>query len=130
MTTSDSRNEANQVESLSARAEVELDIPSDLPNPTWVLTAADANSLVRRIAALSRISAKQAVTNPRYGGLVVQLSKGPSDVMLRIRSGIVVISKGAIKSYASDEDRSLERWLLETGRAHVKHDLLEIAERE
>lgn len=115
---------------MPAHCEVELDIFSGMPNPTWILTNAEADSFVRKLAALSRTSAGELSGNLGYRGFIVQCTQGANTQLIRIQNGIVHISKDVTNVYAHDEDRELERWLLTTGRPHLKNGLFQIAERE
>jgi hypothetical protein len=115
---------------MPARTEVELDIFSGMPNPTWVLTTAEAESLARRLAALPRIPACELSTRLGYRGLVVNVSHGGETRLIRVQSGCVHIAEGETTIYASDEGRELERWLIETGRPQLPQNVIEIVERE
>ena len=110
-------------------AEVELDIFSGMPNPTWILTNAEADSFVKQLAALPRTPARELSGNLGYRGFIVQVTKGltRSD---SIQNGNVHISRRVTNIYPHDEERELERWLLNTGKPHLKSDLVEIVERE
>ncbi|OGP25068.1 MAG: hypothetical protein A2038_09545 [Deltaproteobacteria bacterium GWA2_57_13] len=115
---------------MPARGEVELDIFSGMPNPTWILTNAEADRLVKQLAALPRTSARELSGNLGYRGFIVQVTQGADTQLIRIQTGTVHISKGVTNLYARDEDRALERWLLNTGKPHLKSDILQIVERE
>ena len=115
---------------MPARCEVELDIFSGMPNPTWILPNAETESFVKQLAALPRTSARELSGNLGYRGFIVQCTQQASTQLIRIQNGIVHISKGATNVYAYDEDRKLERWLLNTGKPHLKNDLFQIAEGE
>jgi hypothetical protein len=117
-------------ESMPARCEVEFDIFSGMPNPTWILTDAEADSFMKQLAALPRTSAKELSGNLGYRGFIVQCTQGANTQLIHIQNGIVYISKGVTNVYACDEDRGLERWLLNTGGPHLKNELFQIAERE
>jgi hypothetical protein len=113
-----------------ARTEVELDIFSGMPNPTWVLTTAEAESLARRLAALPRISARELSARLGYRGLVVKATNGAETRMIWVQSGCVHIAEGDTTIHARDEGRELERWLIETGRPQLTENVLEIVERQ
>jgi hypothetical protein len=115
---------------MPARVEVELDIFSGMPNPTWVLTNAEADSFEEQLAAMSRTSATELSGNLGYRGFIVQVTQGANTQLIRIQTGIVHISIGATNVYAYDEDRELERWLLNTGKPHLNNELFQIAEHE
>jgi hypothetical protein len=115
---------------MPARVDVEHDIFSGMPNPTWVLTHAEADSFVKRLAELARTSAKKISGNLGYRGLIVQVTQGADTQMIRVQNGTLHISKGATNVYSYDEGRKLERWLLNTGKPHLKEDVFLIVERE
>ncbi|MCI0743086.1 MAG: hypothetical protein L0Y72_28995 [Gemmataceae bacterium] len=114
---------------MPARVEVEFDIYSGMPNPTWVLTEAEADFFVKQLAALERAPATELSGNLGYRGFIVQVTEGADTQLVRIQAGVVHISKGATNVYAYDVDRALERWLLNTGRPHLKKEHFQIAER-
>ena len=115
---------------MPARCEVELDIFSGMPNPAWTLTNAEAESFVKQLAALPETPARDPRGNLGYRGFIVQCTQGANTQLIRIQNGAVQLSKGETNVYASDDDRQLERWLLDTGRPHLKDELFQIAERE
>jgi hypothetical protein len=117
-------------ESMSARVEVELDIFSGKPNPTWVLTNEEADSFVKKLAALPQISATELSGNLGYRGFIVQVLQGANTQLIHIQTGVVHISIGATKVYAKDENRELERWLLNTGKPHLKNEIFQMVEHE
>jgi hypothetical protein len=119
-----------EIEAMPARVEVELDIFSGMPNPTWVLANDQADSFVEQLAALSRTSARELSGNLGYRGFIVQLTQGAGTESIHIQTGTVQISRGATKVYANDKDRRLERWLLNTGKPHMKNEVFEMVERE
>jgi hypothetical protein len=43
---------------------------------------------------------------------------------------MVQISQDSTNSYADDEQRLLERWLLNTGKPYLKAELFQMAERD
>jgi hypothetical protein len=117
-------------ESMPARCEVEFDIFSGMPNPTWILTDAEADSFLKQVDALPRTSPRELSGNLGYRGFIVQCSQGADTELIRIQNGSVHISKGGTNVYAYDEDRELERWLLNAARPHMDNELLQIAERD
>ena len=115
---------------MPARCEVELDIFSGMPNPTWVLTDTEADSFVKQLAALPQTSARELSGNLGYRGLIVQCTEGANTQLIRVQKGTVQISEGATNVYAYDKDRQLEQWLLNTGKPHLDNELFQIAARE
>ena len=101
-----------------------------MPNPTWVLTNAEADSFVKKLDAMSRTSATELSGNLGYRGFIVQVTQGANTQLVHIQTGIVQISIGAKNVYANDEGRELERWLLNTGKPHLENELFQIVERE
>jgi hypothetical protein len=115
---------------MPARGEVELDIFSGMPNPTWILTNAEADTLVKQLAALPRTSAREPAGNLGYRGFIVRVTQGADTQLIRIQTGTVQITKGVTSLYARDANRALERWLLNTGKPHLKSDIVKIVEHE
>ena len=113
-----------------ARGEVELDIFSGMPNPTWVLTNAEVDTFVKQLAALPRTSARELSGNLGYRGFIVQVTQETDTQLIRIQTGLVHLSTDATNVYVSDEDRKLERWLLNTGKPHLKNEIFQVVERE
>ncbi len=115
---------------MPAHIKVELDIFSGMPNPTWVLTNAEADSFMKMLEAMSRTSATELSGNLGYRGFIVQVTQGSDTQLVYIQTGIVHISTGATNVYVNDKDRELERWLLNTGRPYLENELLQMVERE
>jgi hypothetical protein len=114
---------------MQARVQVELDIFSGMPNPTWVLTDAEADRFLEKLAAMPRISAAGLSGNLGYRGFILQVTQGADTQWVRIQRGIVQISNDA-QIYAGDEGRELERWVLNTGKPHLEPELFQTVERE
>jgi hypothetical protein len=115
---------------MPARVEVELDIFSGMPNPTWSLTTAQANDLLDQLAALPPASPLELSGHLGYRGFIVQVEEGAEREVIRVQAGAVQITKLAKKTYARDVDRKLERWLLDTGRPRLKSEVLQVVERD
>jgi hypothetical protein len=93
--------------------EVEVDIFSGMPNPTWVLTDADADAFLSNFARLRRTEAKARSGKLGYRGLIVRIqAQGPSKE-IHIHDGVAELSDE--DAFFLDQNRSLERWLLGTG---------------
>jgi len=119
-----------ETEPMPTHCEVELDIFSGMPNPTWALTSADADNFVKQLKKLPSTSASELSGNLGYRGFIVQCTKGAETQVIRIQTGIVHISKGVTAAYALDENRHLERWLLSTGKPHLNDELFQIVDRK
>ena len=111
------------------RCDVELDIFSGEPNPTWVLTDAEADSFARQLAALPQAAPRQLSGRLGYRGFIVHCTEPGGAWSVHLQNGVAHIARGA-PSYAADGQRRLERWLLGTGKPHLKPDLYEFAEKE
>lgn len=114
---------------MAAHCQVELDIFSGMPNPTWTLSNADADAFVRQIAALTRSPAQALAGNLGYRGFIVQCVQDGGAQVVRVQAGVVQIDEGAERAFARDPMRTLERWLLETGKTHIKPEIYDVAER-
>jgi len=115
---------------MAARCEVELDIFSGMPNPTWQLTDAEADRFVKQVTALPQAPARELAGNLGYRGFIVQCTQGAAPRMVRIQTGTVHVVEGGTTAYARDETRRLERWLLDTGKPHLRPEIFQIADRE
>jgi hypothetical protein len=114
---------------MARHVEVELDIFSGMPNPTWVLTAAEADGFAQRLAQLPATSAGQLPGHLGYRGFIVRVTEGVRTQEIRIWAGAVHVSDGpGIR--AADKDRELERWVLHSGRPHLSDELVEAVERD
>lgn len=115
---------------MAVQCEVELDIFSGAPNPTWGLTAAEADSFLKQLAALPRTAPGQFSGKLGYRGFIVQCRQASDAWSVRLHNGVVDIAHAATNTYAGDEARRLERWLLNTGEPYLKAELYEMAERD
>jgi len=114
---------------MAAHCEVELDIFSGMPNPAWTLSSDEADSLLKRVAALPQTGARELVGNLGYRGFIVRCTGGASAQTVRVQRGLVE-SEDRKTAYALDEDRGLERWLLSTGKSHLSSEIFTIVEGE
>jgi hypothetical protein len=114
---------------MPVHCEVELDVYSGAPNPTWSLSAAEADSFVQQLAALPQVSPRPLSGRLGYRGFIVQCAQGTEAWSVRLQNGVAHIERGPT-TYAGDGQRRLERWLLNTGRPHLRPDLFEFADRE
>jgi hypothetical protein len=101
-----------------------------MPNPAWILTTAQAESFDRRLAALPRTPARELSGRLGYRGMVVKATDAFKMRLIRVHAGNVHITEDEATTGARDKGRQLERWLLETGRAQLPEDIIEIVERE
>lgn len=114
----------------AARVEVELDIYSGMPNPSWALSNDDAKALATRLASLPRTLDQRLHANLGYRGFIIRLTRGSTAQEVRVQSGIVQVAEQGGPFYARDNSRALERWLLATGRPYMKPERFEELERQ
>jgi len=103
----------------SSGSTVELDVFSGVPNPTWVLSLAEASDLTRRISRLDpTVATGQRPDNLGYRGFVVQIAAGSSASLQTIRAhhGIVEVVGSTRTAYYRDPQRQIELWLLATAK--------------
>jgi hypothetical protein len=107
---------------------VEVDIYSGRENPGWDLGEAEATDFLTRLALLSPdIAGLPSVPDGLgYRGLHVVVHSGGSPQRLAIAGGIVIVEAdiAADRRRLRDPDRTLERWLLGTGKEYLGTDLL------
>ena len=76
--------------------QVELDVFSGRPNPSWSLTSAEADALESRLEDLPRSNAPAPAGNLGYRGFIVR----DGDMRIEIGSGLVVVRRGeAVEVY-------------------------------
>ena len=103
--------------------EVEVDIFSGMPNPRWTLSEADADVFLSKLAGLQKAVARSRSVNLGYRGIVVQMTQEAGQKMY-IQNGVIEVSEGTASTFFLDPQRSLERWLIRTGRQFLSHEIL------
>ena len=106
-------------------ATVTLDVYSGRPNPSWTISAALTAEALRRIRALEPAAASEE-TPDALGYRAVRLDARPEGVetSVTVGGGVVVFVQGQKTQHFRDRGRALEKWLVETGEAHLAPDLL------
>jgi hypothetical protein len=107
-------------------AQVELDVFSGRPNPTWALSEADINTFQKKLGTLPTTAAQPYPDQLGYRGLVVTLTdraSGKPAMVWRVSGGVAQIAAGTAHDYYADADQGLESWLLETGQPFLPADL-------
>jgi hypothetical protein len=120
---------------MSAWVEVELDVFSGNPNPVWILSGADGDFFLKKLAMLPQASAKELRDDLGYRGFIVKVTNETEGSLVRIslvriQNGTVQLSQNDTTVYYSDKDRHLERWLLNSGKPALRSDLFKIVERD
>jgi len=98
-----------------AVVEVEVDVFSGMPNPAWTLRDADAAAFLSDFAKLPETEARIRSEDLGYRGLIVRIGQGPSQEIL-IQHGVAESHDARSTTFFLDRNRSLERWLLGTGK--------------
>jgi hypothetical protein len=120
----------NASASAATRCEVELDVFSGMPNPTWALTNGEAERFAQHLAELPRTSPRGLSGHLGYRGFIVRCTRGPDRQLIHIQNGGVHVAERDTEVHLRDTDRALERWLLHTGRGHVASEIYAVVERE
>lgn len=112
-------------------ARIEVDLYSGRPNPVWDLSHSDAQQLAHRLQGLPALpqglgSPAKVSSGLGYRGLRVEIDPDGTACHLAITSGYVIYESGPEKEKPPRQDtqRSLEKWLLKTGKATLGDDLL------
>lgn len=100
--------------------EVEIDIFSGMPNPSWTLTETDAVTFLSKFNELHETEEKSLANNLGYRGFIIRIRQGLYQE-LHIQNGVVSVVNA--NKFLIDPNRSLERWLLETGRSLLSKEI-------
>ena len=130
MPTTDMYATADGDRAMSARVEVELDIFSGNPNPVWILPEANGVLFLKKLAMLPNASAIELSDNLGYRGFIVKVINETGECLVRIQNGTVQLSLNDSNVYYSDQNRNLERWLLNSGKPILGSDLYDMVERD
>jgi hypothetical protein len=114
---------------ISSRVEVELDIFSGNPNPIWILPEVDGVLFLKKLAMLPKASATELSDNLGYRGFIIKVINETGESVVRIQNGKVQFSQSGINIYNRDQNRNLERWLLNSGKTILRSDLYDMVER-
>lgn len=104
------------------QAQVTIDLYSGrADNPTWMLSPADTQTLLGKVSALAPVDYTElSPGNLGYRGFVVEL-ESPGE-RVRAYQGVVAWQRGEVVVYA-DPERTIELWLLGTGRQQLEPSL-------
>ena len=115
---------------MSARVQVELDIFSGNPNPVWILSGTDGDLYLKKLAMLPQASAKELHDDLGYRGFIVKVTNETEESLVRVQNGTIQLSQNDTNVYYRDQNRHLERWLLNSGKPTLRSDLFKIVERD
>jgi hypothetical protein len=108
--------------------DVELDIYSGRPNPSWALSPQDADSFDSKLAALPSAQPSTLADPLGYRGFIVRARHGDDETRTAVQQGHVQSTRGQTTTFRGDPGRALERWLLDTGRATLPPDVVQAVE--
>ena len=108
---------------------IELDVFSGQPNPEWTLSADDATYLLGKPWNLPEIPLSHFDEPLGYRGILVYVS-GNQRTTYRIWQKVVTKDNDGKMTAYQDSNRSLEKWLLLSGRSSLQIDLFEIVKKE
>jgi hypothetical protein len=103
--------------------DVEVDILSGMPNPSWTLSEADAAVFLSKLAGLQKAVARPRSVKLGYRGLVVRMTE-EARRKIYIQNGVIEVGEGTASTFFLDPQRSLERWVIGTGRKFLSHEIL------
>lgn len=108
--------------------QVEVDVYSGRPNPHWELTLQEAEELISRFRGLPQYQGVRRVNEGLgYRGLIVTkpsaLIEGYQEIL--ISNGLVVARKNGQSQQFTDQNRNLEKWVLQTGKGRLDQPLYE-----
>ena len=108
-----------------ATADVELDIFSGRPNPTWTLSDTQTASLLELVAGLPQSEAGAAPDHLGYRGIIVRLHDAAAARLL-----CTTASSWSTGLPTRIPNAGSKRWLLETGRGLVDQGTYDFVEGE
>jgi hypothetical protein len=109
--------------------EVEIDVFSGMPNPIWTLSQADAVVFLSKRSELQKTAARPRSTKLGYRGLFVRLPQ-EAGREIYIQNGVAEVNDQSSLTFFLDPQRSLERWLIETGKRFLSPETLEAIEKD
>lgn len=106
--------------------QVEVDMFSGRPNPHWELTVQESQEFTQRFQSLSTDKGEGTVNEGLgYRGLIVRESgeEVEGDREIVISNGLVVARGNGKFQLFTDKNRSLEKWLIQTGKGRLEDEL-------
>jgi hypothetical protein len=104
------------------RVQVVLGLYSGVPDPAWTLTTEQTNELAAALAALTRANQSAPAGGLGYHGFTIVAPDGT----LLAYAGKVLSADSDPPYVLDDPDRTIERFLLATARAHVTAEELRV----
>lgn len=108
------------------KMQVEVDVFSGRPNPEWTLTPSEVNELNQLVQALPTDTGEGTPKEGLgYRGLIVTKTDSRTEGYNKIsisNGHVIVVDQGRSKRFA-DRNRSLERWVFQTGKGRLEEPL-------
>jgi hypothetical protein len=114
-------------QSKGGRMQIELDVFSGRPNPTWALNDEEAKEFLSKFKLLTVSDSDK----PLYDGLGYRGFKatGFQDYdAVRVWNGIVEATRGEKTSRWNDRGKSLEKYLLRIAKDHIDEGIYKVVE--
>jgi hypothetical protein len=111
--------------------QVELDVYSGRPNPTWTLSTQETSELLQRLQGLTTLLSVSTVGHLGYRGFLLHNPGSLSGIgaQVRVFHGIIIITdQGRTSTYK--DSHGLEQWLIEQARVHGEGEILKAQEEE
>jgi hypothetical protein len=106
-------------------ARVNIDLYSGRPNPSWDLSSDETIRLLSLVEALTPTGTAPPSDGLGYRGVTVTVQTTPVQTFAVANGFVQVKEEGKALRFLHDPQRSVERWLLETGRGRLEADLLD-----
>jgi hypothetical protein len=106
--------------------QIELDIFSGRPNPTWELDDSEVDQLLGLMAQRSQEAGRGFdIGGLGYRGFILTVTGQQSGMFdqAHVFRGVIKLTLGASVTYVRDHDREVEYWLLDTAKRHVSEEL-------
>lgn len=107
--------------SSTSRNEVEIDITSGLPSPSWTLTQLQSEDLEEMLSDLPPTDTASFFDGMGYRGFVITM-RAP-DRLIRVQQGFVQVEANQTVQAFLDPDYQLERWLVKASQPHIEPQL-------
>lgn len=121
LVTANNTPKTNQVSSMNETSQIELNIFSGRPDPTWTITNTEIAHLISQVQKLPATQPKEFADNLGYRGFTVRLNS--NDGFIKVYQGICEYQLQGKSQFFHDEDRQLEKQLLATGKPYLLENL-------
>ena len=107
-------------------AQVELDVFSGRPNPSWALSDIERATFIKLAAGLATTAEQAYPGRLGYRGMMVSLrNDAGGELIWRVWGHVAQRTSGATTAYYGDPQQRLQKWLLQAGQPHLAADLFE-----